>query len=139
MALVSTRELIEIAEKGNFALPAFNVPSLEFILWVLEEAEERKSPVILQLAPVEYRLLDLAAISASVVALSGKFSIPFSLHLDHSHEPQDNMDALLNHFSSVMIDGSRSPLAANIQLTRKVVEMAHLAGALVEGEIGRVG
>ncbi len=139
MSLVSTKSLIELAEKGNFALPAFNSPHLEFMTWILEEAEEMHSPVIVQFAPVEYCFTDITALSDALLALSKKYTVPFSLHLDHSHEIKEVMDALLNHFSSVMIDGSRHSLENNIAITRKVVEISHLAGVIVEGEIGRVG
>ena len=139
MSLVSTKTLIELAEKGNFALPAFNSPHLEFMTWILEEAEELHSPVMIQFAPVEYYFLDITALSDALHALSKKFSVPFSLHLDHSHEVKEVMDAILNRFSSVMIDGSRHALDKNIEITRKVVEFSHLARVMVEGEIGRVG
>jgi fructose-bisphosphate aldolase class II len=38
-----------------------------------------------------------------------------------------------------MIDGSRLPLAENIQVTRKAVEIAHAAGISAEAELGRIG
>ena len=38
-----------------------------------------------------------------------------------------------------MIDGSRLPLEENINLTNKVIEIAHPVEVLVEGELGRVG
>ena len=139
MPLVSTKYLIELAEKKEFALPAFNSPHLEFMTWILEEAEKLNSPVIIQFAPVEYYFLDIAALSDALHALSRKFSVPFSLHLDHSHEIKEVMDAILNHFSSVMIDGSRHSIEKNIEITKKVVDISHLAEVIVEGEIGRVG
>ncbi|NLJ37418.1 MAG: class II fructose-bisphosphate aldolase [Candidatus Atribacteria bacterium] len=139
MPLVSTKYLIELAEKKEFALPAFNSPHLEFMIWILEEAENLHSPVIIQFAPVEYYFLDITALSDALHALSRKYSVPFSLHLDHSHEVKEVMDAILNRFSSVMIDGSRHPIEKNIEITKKVVEISHLAGVMVEGEIGRVG
>lgn len=139
MPLVSAKYLIELAEKKEFALPAFNSPHLEFMIWILEEAESLHSPVIIQFAPVEYYFLDITALSDALHALSRKYSVPFSLHLDHSHEVKEVMDAILNRFSSVMIDGSRHPIEKNIEITKKVVEISHLAGVMVEGEIGRVG
>ena len=42
-------------------------------------------------------------------------------------------------FTSVMVDGSKLPLQANIDLTAAVAELAHAAGASCEGEIGFVG
>jgi fructose/tagatose bisphosphate aldolase len=59
MPLVPSSVLLCLAEEGNFALPAFNVPVPEFILWILEEGERLRAPVIIQVAPVEYQTLDI--------------------------------------------------------------------------------
>ncbi|MDK2897721.1 MAG: fructose-bisphosphate aldolase, class [Candidatus Atribacteria bacterium] len=139
MPLVSTRSVLEIAERKNFALPAFNVSNLEFMVWCLEQAQEMDYPIIVQIAPVEYRPLDIKAMASALEALSQRYSIPFSLHLDHAHEIKEVMEAIQSGFSSVMIDGSRLPFVENIKLTRSVVELAHMVGVSVEGEIGRVG
>ena len=84
MPLVSTQTILKLAEEKNFALPAFNVPIPEFILWVLEEGEEMRAPLIIQVAPVEYEALDIRMFYGTLLFLSQKFSIPFSLHLDLS-------------------------------------------------------
>jgi len=139
MPLVSTQTILKLAEEKNFALPAFNVPIPEFILWVLEEGEEMRAPLIIQVAPVEYEALDIRMFYGTLLFLSQKFSIPFSLHLDHAHHLEDILLAIQNGFSSVMIDGSRLPLEENINLTNKVIEIAHPVEVLVEGELGRVG
>ncbi len=133
------QHLVEIAERGNFALPAFNAPHLEFMMWVLEEAEQKRSPVIIQIAPVEHHFLDINALAEGLKALSYRFSIPFSLHLDHAHHYGEIVEAIQSGFSSVMIDASRHPFEHNVTLTRQVVETAHLVHLMVEGEIGRVG
>ena len=138
MPLVSTQTILKLAEEKNFALPAFNVPIPEFILWVLEEGEEMRAPLIIQVAPVEYEALDIRMFYGTLLFLSQKFSIPFSLHLDHAHHLEDILLAIQNGFSSVMIDGSRLPLEENIN-QNKVIEIAHPVEVLVEGELGRVG
>ena len=139
MPLVTTKYVLHIAEEKNFALPAFNIPIPEFILWVLEEAEELRSPVIIQVAPVEYRALDIRMFYGTLWSLSERFSVPFSLHLDHAHTEEEILLAIQNGFSSVMIDGSRLPFAENVRLTRRVIDLVHPVGVLVEGELGRVG
>lgn len=139
MPLVTTKDVLRIAEEKNFALPAFNIPIPEFILWVLEEAENLRAPVIIQVAPVEYKALDIRMFYGTLQALSERFSIPFSLHLDHAHHEEEILLAIQNGFSSVMIDGSRLPFQDNIRLTQRVLSLAHPVGVLVEGELGRVG
>jgi len=139
MPLVKTKSVLAIAEEKNFALPAFNIPIPEFILWVLEEAEELRAPVIIQVAPVEYRALDIRMFYGTLQSLSERFSIPFSLHLDHAHTEEEVLLAIQNGFSSVMIDGSRLPFAENVRLTQRIIALSHPIGVLVEGELGRVG
>lgn len=139
MPLVPSGMLLRLAEEGNFALPAFNVPVPEFILWILEESEKLRSPVIIQVAPVEYQALDLRMFYGTLLFLSERFLIPFAFHLDHAREEKEVLFALRNGCSSVMIDGSRLPFEENVALTRRVTVLAHSAGVLVEGELGRVG
>ncbi|MEN3203300.1 MAG: class II fructose-bisphosphate aldolase [Atribacterota bacterium] len=139
MPLVPTASLLALAESRGFALPAFNVPLLEFVLWVLEEGERLRAPVIIQVAPAEYRALDIRLFHGMLLSLSERFSIPFSLHLDHAHTWEEVLSALRYGFSSVMVDGSRLPFTENVQVTREVLDLAHSVDVLVEGEIGRVG
>ncbi|MGQ9473782.1 MAG: class II fructose-bisphosphate aldolase [Candidatus Caldatribacteriaceae bacterium] len=139
MPLVTTKSVLQIAEEKNFALPAFNIPIPEFILWVLEEAEELRAPVIIQVAPIEYKALDIRMFYGTLVALSERFSIPFSLHLDHAHTEEEVLLAIKSGFSSVMIDGSRLPFPENVRLTQRILALAHPVEVLVEGELGRVG
>lgn len=139
MPLVPTSLLLRLAEEREFALPAFNIPVFEFILWVLEEAEKLRAPVIIQVAPVEYRALDIRAFRGILLSLSEHFSIPFSLHLDHAHTQEEVLLAVRYGFSSVMIDGSRLPFSENVAVTRKILGIARPVGVLVEGELGKVG
>lgn len=139
MPLVPAASLLALAEEEGFALPAFNVPLLEFVLWVLEEGERLRAPVIIQVAPVEYKALDIRMFHGTLLFLSERFSIPFSLHLDHAHTREEVLLALRCGFSSVMIDGSRLPFAENVRMTREILDLARPLGVLVEGELGRVG
>ena len=66
-------------------------------------------------------------------------AVPVVAHLDHGYTVEDCREALDAGFTSVMFDGSRLPLAENIQKTAAIAEMAHAAGASCEGEIGFVG
>ena len=46
--LVTTKEMLLDAQKNHYAVGAFNVENLEFVMAVLAAAEETKSPVIMQ-------------------------------------------------------------------------------------------
>ena len=51
MALVTTEKMLKDAQAGHYAVGAFNVENLEFVMAVLAAAEETKSPVIMQTTP----------------------------------------------------------------------------------------
>jgi ketose-bisphosphate aldolase len=76
---------------------------------------------------------------ALVQAQAARLDMPVCLHLDHAVSLDQVQAALDLGFSSVMIDGSTQPLAANISLTRQVVDAAHARGVSVEAELGHVG
>jgi fructose-bisphosphate aldolase, class II len=65
--------------------------------------------------------------------------VPVVAHIDHAYNFEECAEGIDNGFTSVMIDGSKLPIADNIALTRKVVERASKAGVSVEGEVGLVG
>lgn len=61
------------------------------------------------------------------------------LHLDHGRTLQDILRAIQAGFTSVMFDGSELPYEENIRQTKAVVDLAHLVGVSVEGEVGTIG
>jgi fructose/tagatose bisphosphate aldolase len=98
-----------------------------------------RAPLIIQVAPVEYEAPGYKDVLWNIT-----FSLSEILHTFLSpFRPCSSLEEILlaeqNGFSSVMIDGSRLPLEENINLTNKVIEIAHPVGVLVEGELGRVG
>ena len=42
--LVNLKQIIDMAERGNFCVPAFNVYNMETVMGVLKAAEEAKAP-----------------------------------------------------------------------------------------------
>jgi len=72
--------------------------------------------------------------------------IPVAMHQDHGSEPAVCLRSIQSGFSSVMMDGSLmadmktpSTFGYNVDVTSKVVEMAHAGGVSVEGELGCLG
>jgi hypothetical protein len=66
-------------------------------------------------------------------------TVPVVAHLDHGYTFEECREALDSGFTSLMYDGSRKPLAQNIEETARIAELAHSAGISCEGEIGFVG
>lgn len=139
MAFVSSLEMIQKAQQGGYAVPAFNAENLEMVQAIIAAAEEKKSPVMIQTTPPTAKYLTLEAMVGMTRALAEKASVPVALHLDHCSNFDDVMKALRAGYTSVMIDGSKLPFEENIALTKRVVEAAAPMGVTVEAELGTVG
>lgn len=137
--LVTTEDMLLEAQEGHYAVGAFNVENLEFVMAVVRAAEEKASPVILQTTPgtVKYASLDYFASMAYVAAEEA--SVPVALHLDHGDGFDRCIQAMQAGYTSVMIDGSHDPFEDNIALTTSVTKVAKPLGIPVEAELGKVG
>lgn len=142
MPIVSMKDMLEKAKANRYAVGQFNVNNLEYAQAILQAAEEEKSPVILGVSEGAGRYMGgYKVVVAMVEALMEEYgtTVPVAIHLDHGSSFEQCARALQAGFKSVMIDGSSLPLEENIELTKKVVELAHIYGASVEAELGRIG
>ena len=147
MPLVSMRQLLDHAAENAYGIPAFNVNNLEQVQAIMEAAHETDSPVIMQASAGarkyagEHFLRHL--IEAAVEAYP---HVPVVMHQDHGQSPSVCVQAMRLGFSSVMMDGSLhedgksiADYEYNVEVTRKVVDIAHAIGVTVEGELGCLG
>ena len=147
MALVSLRELLDHAALEGYGIPAFNVNNLEQIQAVMEAANEVGAPVILQASAGARKYAGEAFIKHLIAAAVETYPhIPLVMHQDHGQSPAVCQGAIDLGFSSVMMDGSLEAdgksIASydyNVEVTQKVVAMAHARGVTVEGELGCLG
>ena len=147
MALVSMRELLDHAAENGYGIPAFNVNNLEQVQAVMEAAREVGAPVILQASAGARKYAGEPFIKHLIQgALEAYPEIPLVMHQDHGQSPAICQGAINLGFSSVMMDGSlledgKTPASFeyNVDVTRRVVEMAHQLGVSVEGELGCLG
>jgi fructose-bisphosphate aldolase class II len=147
MALVSLRELLDHAAVEGYGIPAFNVNNLEQIQAVMEAANEVGAPVILQASAGARKYAGEAFIKHLIAAAVETYPhIPLVMHQDHGQSPAVCQGAIDLGFSSVMMDGSLEAdgksIASydyNVEVTQKVVAMAHARGVTVEGELGCLG
>ncbi len=147
MALVSMRELLDHAATNGYGIPAFNVNNLEQVQAVMSAADELGAPVILQASAGARKYAGEAFIKHLISAAIESYPhIPLVMHQDHGQSPEVCKGAIDLGFSSVMMDGSLegdgktiASYEYNVQVTRKVVDMAHATGVTVEGELGCLG
>jgi len=147
MALTSLRQVLDHAAEHGYGVPAFNVNNLEQIQAIMEAAEATASPVILQASAGARKYAGEAYLRHMVLAaIESHPDLPVVLHQDHGTTPAVCQQSIRSGFSSVMMDGSlladgRTPAGYdyNVDVTRKVCEMAHAVGVSVEGELGCLG
>jgi fructose-bisphosphate aldolase, class II len=147
MPLVSMRQLLDHAAENGYGIPAYNVNNLEQVQAVMAAADEVGSPVILQASAGARKYAGEAFIKHLISAAIETYPhIPLVMHQDHGQSPEVCKGAIDLGFSSVMMDGSLqadgktiASFEYNVEVTRKVVDMAHALGVTVEGELGCLG
>jgi len=136
--LVTGKELLDHANKNGYAVGAFNINNMEIVQAIIEAAEETNSPVILQASQGGIKYAGIEYITALGKVAAEKAKVPVALHLDHGTDFEQVMLCIRYGFTSVMIDGSKHPLRENIELTKKVIDVAHAVGVSVEAELGKI-
>lgn len=136
--LMNMKELLKVAQKEGFAVPAFNTSSNMILKGVMEACSEKKAPVIIAIHPDELSFIEDSFIEA-VKEEAYKSEVPVVIHLDHGGSFKQILRAIRCGFTSVMIDASHLSFEENIALTKKVVEVAHPLNVSVEAELGTIG
>ena len=137
MSYVTTREMLKKALEQHYAVGAFNAENMEMVQAIIEAAEAKRAPVMIQTTPGTLKYADPMIFAGMVSRLAERASVPVALHLDHGNSYELAEYCVRQGYTSVMIDGSLLPFEENIALSRRVVDMA---GEIpVEAELGTVG
>jgi fructose-bisphosphate aldolase class II len=147
MAFISLRQMLDHAAENGYGVPAFNVNNLEQIQAIMEAAQATDSPVILQASAGARKYAGEAYLRHMMMAaVESHPDIPVVVHQDHGTTPAVCIQSIRSGFTSVMMDGSlmgdgKTPASYeyNVDVTRRVGEMAHAVGVSVEGELGCLG
>ncbi|MEM9029555.1 MAG: class II fructose-bisphosphate aldolase [Pseudomonadota bacterium] len=147
MARITLRQLLDHAAENDYGVPAFNINNMEQALAIMEAADACNAPVIIQASRGARAYANDVMLRHMMDACVEMYPhIPICVHLDHGNNPATCMTAIQAGFTSVMMDGSlkedgKSPgdWDYNVDVTKRVVDMAHLGGISVEGELGVLG
>ncbi len=147
MALITLRQLLDHAAEHGYGVPAFNVNNMEQIHAIMRAAAATDSPVIVQASAGARSYAGVHFLRHLIqAALETWPDIPLVMHQDHGASPAVCIRSIQAGFTSVMMDGSLledmktpAPYDYNVEVTRKVSEMAHACGVSVEGELGCLG
>ncbi len=123
------------AARGRTAVAGFTAYNLETVQAIRAAAEATGAPVILQAGASGFRHGGWALAHLALAAAADS-SARIGVHLDHSRDLEEIRACLDLGYTSVMVDGSHLPFRENVELTREAAELAHAAGAWVEGELG---
>ncbi|MCI8387599.1 MAG: class II fructose-bisphosphate aldolase [Clostridiales bacterium] len=137
--LVTFDEVLSIADKGEFAIPAFNVYNMETVMGIINAAEELRAPIIIQCYSRLFANEEGYYVSPIILAAAKKATVPVCFHLDHGTGEKEVMRAVRYGATGIMIDASTQPMDGNIAETKKMVELCGYNGIQVEGEIGHIG
>lgn len=139
MSLVTLSDVLQPALKQGYAVAGLVTLGWEDMRAYVAAAEAEYCPIILQAGPSCREHTPLPVLGMMFRHLAENASVPVVAHLDHGYTAEECGIAIDSGFSSVMFDGSRKPLAQNIDETAAIVERAHAASVSCEGEIGFVG
>ena len=147
MARITLRQLLDHAAENDYGLPAYNINNMEQGLAIMEAAEAVNAPVIIQASRGARSYANDIILAKLIDGLAELYPhIPVCMHQDHGNGPATCATAIQYGFTSVMMDGSlmedgKTPADYdyNVDVTRRVTEMAHACGVSVEGELGVLG
>lgn len=138
MAIVTTKEMFEKANKEGYSIGAFNVDNLEGLQGIIAAAAAEKAPVILAFTAKTLTFMGPKYLMKVIEAAAAETDVPIAVHLDHGKDFDICKQAIDVGFTSVMIDASGYPIEENIAITKQVVDYAHARGVVVEAEIGSI-
>ena len=138
MGYTNIREMLEGAQKGGYAIGAFNIVNYLTACAVVDAAQQLKTPVILQTSVSVIKKIGLKPLIDMLRPMAERADVPVAIHLDHS----DNVDLIKacidSGWSSVMVDGSRRSFEENVRLTKQIREYARTRNVTVEGGLGAI-
>lgn len=147
--MLNTKQIIEVAWRNGFVVPAFNIPYLPMMKPVVQAVCDEHSFALMQVARLEWVKFE----SQSTEAVRDEYlrcadERYVRLHLDHVPViDEDNLnvdylgilrEAVSLGYQSLMVDASRLPLDGNIEATKQACNIAHEAGLPCEAELGAV-
>lgn len=126
MPLVTSKEMLNNAQKGHYAVGAFNAENMEMVKAIIGAAEELQAPVMIQTTPSTIKYGTVETFYGMVAAEAKKASVPVCLHLDHGNSFELAVQAMHAGYTSVMIDGSHEDFEGNVAVSKKVADVANV-------------
>lgn len=139
MTLAYLKPMLKSAQSAKFGIAAFNMIDYNSARSVVDGAQERDAPVIIQLSVKTIRHWGYQPIADWVRSLAADVDVPVALHLDHCTDLEVIQRCIDAGWTSVMFDGSSLPFDQNVELSKQAYALATAAGVGLEAEIGAIG
>lgn len=136
---MTAKDWLQKAKDEKFAIGAFNVGNLETFKGIAQAAANKKSPVIIESSPGETEWMGADNVVDLAKNYSAEFNVPILVNLDHATTLEDCQKGIDAGYDLIHFDGSKLPLEENIEIAKKVVELAHSKGLTAEGELDHIG
>ena len=136
MKLLNLKNILAVADQHKFGVGAFNAIDSNFIDAVFHAAQTNRSPIIINVAEVHLKYIDIFSTSEYIKKKAALSDLPVCLNLDHGLTFPTIEKAIQCGFSSVMFDGS-SPRRSHRwggerSGDRLGVDLPHLAGVVAD-------
>lgn len=135
---MTAREWLEKAKREKFAIGAFNVGNLETFKAIVQAAQNKKSPVIIESSPGETQWMEADNIVDLAKNYSEELGIPILVNLDHAETLEQCQTGIEAGYDLIHFDGSKLPFEENLEIAKKVVELAHSKNLVVEVEVDHI-
>lgn len=135
---MTAKDWFKKAKEEKFAIGAFNVGNLETFKAVVQAAESKKSPIIIESSPGETSFLGADNIVDLAKNYSQDYNVPILVNLDHAGSLEECLTGIEAGYDLIHFDGSKLPLEQNLAIAKKVVEITHQKGLIVEGEMDHI-
>ncbi|MBI4101574.1 MAG: class II fructose-bisphosphate aldolase [Candidatus Nealsonbacteria bacterium] len=131
-------KILKEAQEEKWAVGQFNVSTLEALRGAVQAALNLKSPLIIGTSEGESNFIGLRQAVALVASFREETRLPIFLNLDHGKTFEYIKEAIEAGYEMVHFDGAQLPLEKNIEITKKIMDLAQEKGVSVEGEVGLI-
>jgi ketose-bisphosphate aldolase len=132
------KPLLRDAMDNGYAVAAFNLVDYGTTKAMVAAAEELKAPVICQTSAKTILYWSHKEIVSWVRTVAEDSPVPVVLHLDHCKDLEMIEACARAGWTSIMVDASELPFDENLEMSKRVREIAEKYGVGMEAELGQI-
>jgi ketose-bisphosphate aldolase len=138
MPLVNMKPLLRHAMDNGYAVAAFNLVDYGTVKGMVAAAESLNGPVICQVSAKTIKYWSHKEIVSWVRTAAEDSPSPVVLHLDHCKDLEMIEACAKAGWTSIMIDASELPFEENLEMSKRVRDIAEKYGVGMEAELGQI-